>query len=82
MKHDRVAGSRKTESLSRAAATGKVPNHYDVISKISQHLQRETLGFHNLLDLYKKKSKKKTSYAPVVTVNLRHNRTNMLQSSG
>ena len=53
MKHDRIVGSGKTVSLSRAATTGKLLNHYDVISKIAQHLLRANLRFHNLLDLYK-----------------------------
>ena len=43
MKHDQIAESRKTENLSRAAATGKVLSHYDVISKIAQHLQGANL---------------------------------------
>ena len=53
MKHDRIEGSRKTENLTRAASTGKVLSHYDVISKIAQHLQGANSHFHILLDLYK-----------------------------
>ena len=48
MKHDRIAGSRKTANLSRAAVTGKVLNHYDVISTSAQHLKGAILRFHNL----------------------------------
>ena len=44
MKHDQTAESRKTEHLSRAAATGKVLSHYDVISKIVPHLQGTNLA--------------------------------------
>ena len=39
MKHDLIAESRNSENFSRAAATGKVLSHYDVRSKIAQHLQ-------------------------------------------
>ena len=43
MKHDLISESRKAENLSRAAATGKVPSHDDVISKIAYHLQDANL---------------------------------------
>ena len=54
-----IVGLRKTEKLSRAAATGKVQSHYDVISKIAEHLQGTILRFNNLLVLYKNELKKK-----------------------
>ena len=59
MKHDLITGWRKTENLSRAAATGKVLSNYDVISKIGQHLQGTNLRFNNLLVLNKCKRQKK-----------------------
>ena len=59
MKHDLIAGSRKTENLSRAAATGKVLSPYNVISKIAQHLQGTNLRFNNILVLHKYKRQKK-----------------------
>ena len=49
MKHDLIAESRKPENLSCAAATGKVLSHYDVLSKVAQHLQGASLPSGNHL---------------------------------
>ena len=57
MKHDLIAGSRKTENLSRAAATRKVLSSYN-ISKIAQHLQGINLRFNNIFVLHKYKMEK------------------------
>ena len=59
MKHDRIAGSRKTANLSRAAETGKLLSHYDVISKKFHHLNWKILRFQYLLDLQKYRIQKK-----------------------
>ena len=76
IKHDLIAGSRKTENLSSAAATGIVLSPYNVISKIAQHFQGTNLRFNNLLlVLHKYKMQKKTSYVPGVRVNIHRNRT-------
>ena len=75
MKHDLIVGPRKMENLSRAAATGKVLSHYDVISKIVQHLQGRNLSFNNLFVLYIYKMQKKTSYVPDVRANLHRSQT-------
>ena len=42
--NDLIAESRKLENLSRAAATGKMLSHYDVLSKIAQHSQGANLN--------------------------------------
>ena len=76
MNCDREEGSLKTANFSRAAVTGKMLSHYDVISKIVQHLKGANLRFHTILDFYKWKRQKKTSYVPDVRVSLRSNRTN------
>ena len=64
MKHDRLAGSRKTANHSRDAATEKVLSHYDLIPKNSQHLQGANLRFHNALDIEKNRKCRQTSYVP------------------
>ena len=58
MKYYVIAGLRKTENLSRAAATRKELSHYDVISKIAQHLQGTNLRFNNIFVLHKYKMQK------------------------
>ena len=44
MKHDRIGGLRKMANLSRAATSGQVVSHYDVILKFAHPLQGINLG--------------------------------------